>query len=160
MNDYNWVEDLARSEREKEHTGIVEHNGHLNREQMLRKGAEEMLMKIHRRILHYSEMFNTLRGSSSNSIKVYKITNTPADFMMFRNSLKVIFSNRDSGDIYITFSPYSGGLYSKKSTEDVDKLEAHLGPFNNVYWTFMGHKVDADEIIRHYFTEFISGSQS
>ena len=84
--------------------------------------------------------------------------------MVFRNSLKLIFSNPRQGVCHIRFTSLAGGAYTRmlqtknEDPIDGDVLEAQIGPFNEVYWTYRGQRISADFLVKHYLTEFIKNS--
>jgi hypothetical protein len=81
--------------------------------------------------------------------------------MLFRNSLRMIFSRKANELISIAFLSNGKDLYSPRlNNEDSipgmgHEIRAHIGPFNNITWRFKGEVFDIDALIRHYLSEFI-----
>ena len=109
-------------------------------------------------IINFGEHINPL-----SQIKIFKISNTVNDFMLFRNSLRLIFNRRANDLITIGFIASNGELLSARMStgnnhESVHEIKAHLGPFNNITWRFHGETVATKALVRHYLSEFIKNS--
>ena len=97
----------------------------------------------------YVAKFNEYRGSkhSGSQIKIFKISNTVNDFMLFRNSLRLIFNRKAYDLITITLGD-----------KEPEKIMAHIGPFNNISWKYQGEDIDIRALTRHYLSQFIVSS--
>jgi hypothetical protein len=162
-----WIESLALDEVNMEETGIVNFSEHLDPMHMLESSSIEFMEKLKDRFEIYLTKFNELRSESSDqtrNIKIFKISNTINDFMLFRNSLKLVIARRSADVISLGFLSNSGGLfaarlnYQPNSAQKIHEIKAHVGPFNNIHWKFNGENVDIDSLARHYLTEFIKHS--
>ena len=162
-----WIESLALDEVNMEETGIVNFSEHLDPMHMLESSSIEFMEKLKDRFEVYLSKFNELRSESSDqtrNIKIFKISNTINDFMLFRNSLKLVIARRSADVISLGFLSNSGGLfaarlnYQPNSTQKIHEIKAHVGPFNNIHWKFNGENVEIDSLVRHYLTEFIKHS--
>jgi hypothetical protein len=116
--------------------------------------------------------------NTRQTIKVYGISNTKADFLLFRNSLKLVITFSKPGQIEISFHSISGGLFAPHKmpeknkrlgiprppgeieVESGDFVDIELGPFNEALWNFKGHQVTPTAVVRFYLTEFIKNSAS
>ena len=99
VNDYqnvSWIESLALEEVNMEESGIIRFNEHLNTQQLLEESSLNFVNKLKDRFEFYVSLFNQYRGSggAQRSIKVFRISNTVNDFILFRNSLKLIIARR------------------------------------------------------------------
>jgi hypothetical protein len=110
--------------------------------------------------------FNQLKGSSVGRIKIYGISNTHADFMLFRNGFKLIFSLKEPGVIGIRFH-YVGATFAhvaaasdngQKVPADEDLLFARWGAFGDLLWTYQDLPIKMDFLVRYYMTRFIRES--
>jgi hypothetical protein len=85
--------------------------------------------------------------------------------MLFRNQIKLIFSNSAHGVIQISFAQHMRGLNVDGTTQNTpspsalgngqgQELLAQVGPFRDVFWTFQGEKVTPEQVSKFYFAEF------
>ena len=162
-----WIENLAIEELNMEETGIVNFSEHLDPMHMLEASSIEFMEKLKERFDVYLTKFNELRANQDDktrTIKLFKISNTINDFMLFRNSLKLVVARRSSDVISLGFLSNSGGLFAARlnyqadASQKIHEVKAHVGPFNNIQWKFNGENVDIDSLVRHYLTEFIKHS--
>lgn len=161
-----WIENLAIEEINMDETGIINLDSHLDPRLFLEEASVDLMNDIRERFEVYVEKFNEYRGVESQAtIKIFKISNTINDFMLFRNSLRLIFSRRSDDVIQVRFMANGKDLYSARSrknestfSNDVHEIKAHIGPFNNISWLFQGEKIELDPLVRHYLSEFIKNS--
>ncbi len=162
-----WIENLAIDEINMEESGIINFSEHLDPVHMLESSSIEFMEKLKDRFEIYTAKFNELRSQqddNSKSIKMFKISNTINDFMLFRNSLKLVIARRSADVISLGFLSNSGGLfaarlnYQPNSSKKIHEIKAHVGAFNDIKWKFNGENVDIDSLVRHYLTEFIKHS--
>lgn len=161
-----WIENLALEEINMEESGIINVNEHLNPMHMLEEASIEFMENIRELFEIYATKFNEYRSGRDQSrcIKIFKISNTVNDFMLFRNSLKLVVARRIADVITIGFLSNSGGLFAARlnfeagSTNQIHEIKANVGPFNNISWKFQGENVNLDALVKHYLTEFIKHS--
>lgn len=161
----SWIENLALDEINTEESGVINFNEHLNPERLLQESSINIMEDIKERFEIFLTKFNELRGMNDQSrhIKIFKISNTINDFMLFRNALKLVVARRSADVITIGFLSNSGGLFSARLNtsapeEKLHEIRAHVGAFNNISWRFQGEPVDLDALVKHYLTEFIKHS--
>jgi hypothetical protein len=94
---YEWIESLALEEINMDESGIVNINGHLNPALLLEESSIQFMNDLRDRFEAYITKFNEYRGrnNSQSSIKMFKISNTVNDFMLFRNSLRLILVRKE-----------------------------------------------------------------
>jgi hypothetical protein len=164
---YGWVESLALDEINMDESGIVNINGHLNPTLLLEEASIQLMNDLRDRAEAYLTKFNEYRGrnNSSAAIKFFKISNTVNDFMLFRNSLRLIFARKSNDLISIGFLANGKDIYGARlsfndqfGSATIHEIRAHLGAFNKITWRFNNEPVDFDALIRHYLTEFIINS--
>lgn len=162
----HWIEALALDEINMEESGIINFNEHLNPARLLEESSIEFMEMLRERFEIYTTKFNELRAqiNTSRTIKIFKISNTVNDFMLFRNSLKLVVARRSEDVITIGFLSNAGGAFSARLNFQADaqsrlhEITANVGPFNNISWRFQGESVDIDALVKHYLTEFIKHS--
>jgi hypothetical protein len=164
---YGWVESLALDEINMDESGIVNINGHLNPSLLLEEASIQLMNDLRDRSEAYLTKFNEYRGrnNSSSTIKFFKISNTVNDFMLFRNSLRLIFARKTNDVISIGFLANGKDIYGARlsfndqfGSTNIHEIRAHLGAFNKITWRFNNEPVDLDALVRHYLTEFIINS--
>lgn len=162
----DWIENLALDELNMDESGIVHFDDHLNIDQILEESSLLLMNQIRDLIEVYTTRFNEYRGKNAQGlqIKIFKISNTVNDFMLFRNSLKLIFARKANDMITIGFLSNTGGLYAARlnnsgpTLNKAHEIRAHIGPFNKITWRFQGEVLDLDSMARHYLTEFVKNS--
>jgi hypothetical protein len=162
-----WIENLALDEINMEESGVINFSEHLDPMHLLETSSIEFMEKLKENFEIFTAKFNELRSNAvdqTKSIKMFKISNTVNDFMLFRNSLKLVVARRSADVISIGFLSNSGGLfaarmnYESSSSQKIHEIKAHVGPFNDIHWKFNGENVDIESLVRHYLTEFIKHS--
>lgn len=164
---YEWIEGLALDEINMDESGIVNINGHLNPELLLEEASIIFMNDLRDRFEAYTTRFNEQRARklSNSAIKLFKISNTVNDFMLFRNSLRLIFARKSYDVISIGFLANGKDIYGARlsfndqfGSTNIHEVRSHLGPFNKITWRFNNEVVDVDALVRHYLTEFIVNS--
>ncbi len=112
--------------------------------------------------------FNQLKASTVGRIKIYGISNTQADFMLFRNGFKLIFSLKEPGVLGIRFHYVGAGFHApvpgvseagtKVAHEPEDILMARWGAFGDLVWTYQEQAVKTDYLVKYYVSRFIRES--
>jgi hypothetical protein len=106
--------------------------------------------------------FNQLKGSSIGTLKLYGISKTEVDFMLFRNGFKLIFSVKRPGIIGIKFNSIGNPIFSNANSRDADdgsdNLRARWRAFGELEWTYDDKKINLDYLVRYYMTRFVKES--
>ena len=152
-----WIEKLVKQELQVEESGEVDLYNKDDEKQVLDEATLQFLYDLRKEFTACINSFNTYRGEARNSIKIYGIQGTQADFLVFRNSLKLIVTKERPGTIAFSFASLRGGLKSAKD-EDSDYIELTLGHFNDGVWKFKGQSINSQSLVRYYLTEFIRNS--
>lgn len=159
-----WIENLALEELNMEESGVIHFSDHLSPEFHLEESSIQFVEQLKEHFETFIVKFNLYRGNQQGLIKVFKISNTVNDFMLFRNSLKLIVTRKSNDLISIYLMSNTGGTYaprisSQKSTPLTGHdIKAHVGPFNDITWRFNGEMINIHSLVRHYLTEFIRQS--
>lgn len=166
-NSTSWIENLALEELNMDESGVINFNHHLDPTQLLEESSIEFMDQLREKVELFTHKFNQYRGgiNSSAQIKIFKISNTVNDFMVFRNSLRLIFARKAHDLISIGFLSTSGNLMAPRLNakeapmqNTTHEVKANLGPFNNITWRFMGEPIEINSLVRHYISEFIAAS--
>ncbi|MCY4523180.1 MAG: hypothetical protein OXB84_00435 [Halobacteriovoraceae bacterium] len=166
-NHASWIESLALEEINMEESGVVNINEHLNANAILEQSSIGFMNQLRDSFEVYISKFNEYRGRGGAQIKIFKISNTINDFMLFRNSLRLIIARKSSDIVSIGFLSGGKEVFSARTMEEEKRvttttrthdIEAHIGPFHNVSWRFNGEPVDVNSLVRYYLSEFIRNS--
>lgn len=163
MNSMDWIKELVQSEKKMEESGVIDFSTSFDSDSLLKSSTLDYIKDIKTSFIEASSAFNELKGTTLGNIKVYAISKTVADFMLFRNGYKLIFAIEAPGKISIQFSHIGnsfipGQTSSEAPSPNRDSLVASWGPFGEIFWTFKGKKVQLDYLIRYYLTRFIKES--
>ncbi len=165
--DTSWIESLALDELNMEESGVVNINAHLNPNLMLEESSIQFMNLLKDKFEVLVGHFNKYRTHQNShfSIKMFKISNTVNDFMLFRNSLRLVFARKSLDTISIGFIANGKDVFAarlnmndKTSSHSLHELKAHVGSFGKISWRFNNEPVDTDALVRHYLTEFIVNS--
>jgi len=171
MDKLTWIKDLVRAEQKMEESGVVDFSVGFDTQQILFTESISFLNTIKTAFVESASSFNQLKGSTVGRIKIYGISNTHADFMLFRNGFKLIFALKEPGVIGIRFHYVGAGLMQlpaqmssatlaegvKVPTEE-DMLTARWAAFGDLAWTYQEQPVKVDYLVRYYMTRFIRES--
>jgi len=161
MLNFEWIEKLAKEEISTESTGEYDLYGALDQKKLLETHTIDFLREIKLIAQDLANRFNGYRGDRQ-SIKIFQISGTVSDFMVFRNHLKLVFSAGEPGNIKVSFIAVRGGMYeeeiSKQKEKHADNLIATIGAFNDAIWHFKSHIITTQSLMRYYMTEFIKNS--
>lgn len=162
-----WIKDLVRAEDQMEESGMIDLSMGLDNERTLLNETLRFLHEMKNQIIEAATAFNELKTSPLGRIKIYGIAKTQADFMLFRNGFKMIFSVKEPGAISIRFN-FMGPSYIPQSIPTAAQsnavaLEEHIiqarkGAFHELIWTFQDQQVQMGSLVRYHLTLFIRES--
>jgi len=173
---YEWIHDLIKTEEQIEESGLVDMGSSaIDPERALIGAALTFLSELKKEFHEALEIFNDLKHHTSSKIKLYGIAKTPADFMLFRNGLKLIFSLKQPGVISIRTHFMNPGIPAVASMSLIGNsvpqpisssqyrseealLEMKWGVFEEVIWTYKNQPIKKESVVKHYLTQFIRDS--
>lgn len=169
MDQISWIRELVKAEEQMEETGVVDLSVGIDSEKALVNESVRYLTNLKNKFIEASVAFNELKASALGRLKIYGIAKTPADFMLFRNGYKMIFSLSAPGEISIRFNFLGPGghiptqIPTASSSTASSLLEEHLlkaqiGAFGDLKWTFRDQTIDLEHVIRYHMTLFIKES--
>jgi hypothetical protein len=160
--DAHWLKRLVENESELLRTGSGDFVSHQDHRKVVEEATLEFMALLKEEFLECVDLFNSYRGGSHlpNSVKIFNISNTQADFIIFRNTLKLVISNPALGVINFSFVNRANTFTKApvKSKKEGYDLIAQLYPFNDLAWTFHGERVNIEAVVRYLFTEFVKSS--
>jgi hypothetical protein len=161
-----WIHELARAEVHPDAERLLMLGGSFDPQQRVEESTIDFLAELREQFNEYARVFNGYSegGARFQEIKVYSVAQTAADFMVFRNQIKLVVSNAAHGVIQISFAQHVRGTLNvdgQMISQNISPGGAHaqdllaqVGPFRDVHWTFQGEKVTPDQVARFYFAEF------
>lgn len=160
-----WIRELVSADEQLEKSVMIDMNLGLDTQRILVNESIQFLLRIKNEFAEAAAGFNELKPSVLGRIKVYGIAKTHADFMLFRNGYKMIFSIKSAGVISIRFHfvgnmaiPQPQAQEQVTIVMDEELIEAKWGAFEEVLWTYKSQPFKAAYLIRHYLTIFIKDS--
>jgi hypothetical protein len=169
-----WIHELARGETHPEMDRLLQAHGS-DPQQLVEESTIQFLSEMRESFNEYAKVFNVYSeaGTKFQEIKIYNLAGTAADFMVFRNQIKLTVSNSAHGVIQAQFSQHVRGALavdgqvhgqngaSLNGTTDGrgGELQAQVGPFRDVYWTFQDQRVSPEQVAKFYFTEFVRATR-
>lgn len=160
--EHDWIKKLVRNEAELLRTGTADFFSHQDQRKVVGQATIEFMQQLKAETIRCVDLFNAYRGGAhtQNAVKVFHVADTVADFIVFRNGLKLAVTNKAFGIINFSFISRKNPFQKTKikSKNEGYELIAQLFPFNELAWTFHGERVQAKTVIRYMITEFIKSS--
>ena len=169
MSSINWIKDLVKAEQRMEETGVIDISGAFDVEEALTKETHLFMYELKNGFVESANAFNELKSSALGRVKIYGIAQTQSDFMLFRNSFKMIFSMKAPGVVSIRFNfmsanhiPHPNVIQTASATPttlmDEHIIDARWGAFGELFWTYKNVPVKEEYIVKHHMTLFIKES--
>ncbi|MCM2276894.1 MAG: hypothetical protein NDJ89_02310 [Oligoflexia bacterium] len=171
-----WIHELARAEIHPDAEKLLQLGASWDPQQLVEESTIGFLTALREQFTEYARIFNAYaeNGTRFQEAKVYSIAQTAADFMVFRNQIKLVIANTAHGVIQVSFAqhvrgtlavdgqihgygPGQGQVGAQPGAPAVSQsqdLLAQIGPFRDVFWTFQGEKVNPEQVAKYYFAEF------
>jgi hypothetical protein len=109
------------------------------------------------------QLFNARVNQPGLQIKLLRIGDQLEGFSVFRNKMKLLLTRPQAGIVQLQCDKLildENSRPSKTSVMFSGLIEAKFGTFNDVEWYFLGSRVTAEQVARHYLTEFIQVSRA
>lgn len=157
-----WIKELVLAEQKMEDSGLIDLSS-ADQDHILDEQTVDYLRDIKTAFIEAASAFNQMKGTSLGTAKIYGISNTKADFMLFRNGFKLIFSMRRPGEIEVYHSLIGSHFLANpvgesENISEKDVLKAQWGAFADLNWFYKNMPVRIDFLVRHYFSRFIRES--
>ncbi len=170
-----WINELARAEVHPDAEKLLQLGRAFDPQQLVEESTIDFLMELREHFNEFARLFNGYSESGARyaDVKIYSIAQTAADFMMFRNQIKLCVANAAHGVIQFAFAQHvrqtvavdgqqlqgTQSLGSQGQAGQTQDIMAQVGPFRDVYWTFQGEKVTPDQVAKFYFAEFVRATR-
>lgn len=164
-----WIHELARAEIHPDAERLLQLGSSFDPQQLVEESTIDFLGELREHFTEYSRIFNAFaeNGAKFQEVKVYSVAQTAADFMVFRNQVKLVISNATHGVIQVSFAQHVRGTINVDGQMIQGQIQgqtqggvtsqdllAQVGPFRDVFWTFQGEKVTPEQVAKFYFAEF------
>lgn len=162
MEKLNWIKELVLAEQQMEEAGVVDMEAGFDPHRQVEEATIDFVGDLKAAFVEAAAAFNQLKGSAQGQVRIYGISKTKADFMLFRNGYKLIFSLRQPGVVTVSHSTagatYVPGTTRTEDTSPADYLKATWGAFGQLIWTYNDHAINVDYLVRYYMSRFIKDS--
>lgn len=166
-NQSGWVHDLARAENHPDAERLLGLGSSLDPHQIVEEDTVRFLSELREKFAEFSRIFNSYSeaGVRFQDVKIYAISQTAADFMLYRSQIKLVVSNSAHGVISLSFASHSrgpmsfDGAHPEAAAPRAQELLAQIGPFRDVKWTFQGEEIRPEQIAKFYFAEFVRSTR-
>jgi len=158
----SWIKELVLAEQQMEEAGVVEMEAGFDPTRQLEEETQEFITDLKAAFIETASAFNQLKGSTHGHLRIYGISKTKSDFMLFRNGYKLIFSVRAPGTVHVTYTAagahYVPGTVKPEDTGPTDILQATWAAFGQLTWTYNNHPINEDYLVRYYVSRFVKDS--
>lgn len=159
----SWIKELVLAEQQMEEAGVVDMEAGFDPARQVEEATVDFINDLKAGFVEAASAFNQLKGSTLGHIRIYGISKTKADFMLFRNGYKLIFSMRQPGLITVSYSSavahyVPGQAKPEDGQSAADMLRATWGAFGQLIWTYNDHEIKIDYLIRYYMSRFVKDS--
>ena len=158
ISHHGWIHEIAKIETSPEAEALFKMTQGVGPEQAIEESTVDFLTELRADFQEYVRIFNSLSDGDKKfaEIKIFNLTQGAADFMLYRNGIKLIVANTTHGVIQFAYDRHAGaGAASTGSTvPQADEILAQTGPFGTVSWTYRSEKVECEQVSKHFFTDF------
>jgi len=162
MGRLDWIKELVHAEQQMEEAGVVDMTAGFDPNREMEEATVDFLMDLKLAFVEVTSAFNQMKTSGLGHIKIYGISKTKADFMLFRNGYKLIFSMARPGEIRIFQTATNPQFYFQAASEEAgietQVLSAEWGAFGQMTWTYKGQPINLDYLVRYYVSRFVKDS--
>jgi hypothetical protein len=154
-----WIESLAEQElsiRSGERASI---DLLATKDEVLSVETTSFLRELNQQFDYLVRLFDLRVNQDALKIKILKNEDILEGFTLLRNELRLLVTKPRLGVVQITCDKRLTGD-SRPSVMFSGVVEAKFGIFHDVEWLFLGSQVTAEQVARHYLTEFIQVSRS
>jgi hypothetical protein len=159
-----WIHDLTRVEISPEAEALYQLNRSAAPEQAIEESTVDYLTDLRAYFQEYVRAFNSFSdaGKKFSEIKIFNLTQGAADFMLYRNGIKLIIANTAHGVIQFSYDQHANASVSTKVDfliPQPEEILAQMGAFGAIRWTYRSESVESDQVAKHFFSEFVRTSR-
>lgn len=166
-----WIRELIQAEEQFDQAGVVDFSVGLDPQRLMAQESLQFLSQMKAQFIDCAATFNDMKSTALGRIKIYGIARTVADFMLFRNGYKMIFSLKEPGLVSIRFN-FVGAQYIPSAIPSINTssaaqtlneeviLQAKTGPFGEIQWTHNGQVINLNSLVKYHMALFIRESRA
>ena len=163
MEKLSWIKELVVAEQQMEDAGVVDMEAGFDPNRQVDEATYDFITDLKAIFVEAAAAFPQLPASTLGQIRIYGISKTKADFMLFRNGYKLIFTVRQPGTIVVSYSSavaqyVPGSPVKPDEGKAADLLRASWGAFGQLIWTYNDHSINMDYLVRYYMSRFVKDS--
>ena len=155
---HGWIHELARAEASPEADALYQLNQASAPQQAIEESTVDFLTDLRAYFQEYVRLFNSISdaGKKFSEIKIFNLTQGAADFMLYRNGIKLIIANTTHGVIQASYDKHmiAGAAPADMTIPRAEDLLAQLGAFGSVHWSYRSERVESEAVAKHFFGEF------
>jgi hypothetical protein len=153
-----WIYELARAEASPEADALYRLQQNTAPQQAVEESTVDFLTDLRAYFQEYVRIFNAQSeaGKKFPEIKIFNLTQGAADFMLYRNGIKLIIANTTHGVIQISYDKHliAGAVPTELTVPQAEELLAQFGAFGVVHWMYRSEKVASEQVAKYFFSEF------
>ena len=157
----HWIESLAEQELKVSAGERVGIDLGATRDEVLSVETATFVRELHSHMDYLVTVFNARVSDSALQIRVLKGGDGLEGFSLSRNHIRLTITRLRAGVVQILcdkrLPPEMNG--GRPTVMSSGALEARFATFDDVEWEFLGSPVNAEQVARHYLTEFIQTSR-
>ena len=158
-----WIENLAEQELLIKAGEKVSIDICTTKDEVLTVESATFVRDLFYHFEYLVQLFNARVNQPSLQIKLMRLGEQVDGFSLFRNKMKLVLSRPQPGVVQLQCDKLlldENSRPSKTSMMFSGLIEAKFGTFNDVEWYFLGSRITAEQVARHYLTEFIQVSRA
>lgn len=157
-----WIENLAEQELlinagERASIDIL-----TTKEEVLTVETATFVRDLYYHFEYLIQLFNLRVSHPSLQIKLVRNSENLDGFTLSRNGMRLSLTKSQPGVVQLQCDKLIREEQSrsvKTSMMFSGLIEANFGTFHDVEWNFLGSRIAAEQVARHYLTEFIQVSR-
>jgi len=157
-----WIENLADQELQIS-AGQKNSIDILNtKEEVLNVETATFVRDLYFHVEYLAELFNVKVSNEILQLRLSRTSEQAEGFCVSRNGMRLTLTKSQPGIIQLQCDKLIREEDSRSVKSSVmfsGLIESDFGPFHDVQWTFLGSPVTAEQVARHYLTEFIQVSR-
>lgn len=156
-----WIENLAEQEGQISSGRRSSVDLSSTKQSLIEGETFSFLQQLHSGIDYLISVFNSRVPDAGSELRM-QASSEVQGFTIARNGVRLTVVPQRPGCIQIACEKAAGqsrGGDGRSYLLFSSAVEAHFGSFNEVEWTSLGSVVNAEQVVRHYLTEFIQVSR-
>ena len=157
-----WIENLAEQELSIRAGERASHDISLTKEEVLSVETVSFIRELFHHFEYMVRLFNLRVNQPTLQFKLLRNGERLDGFSIVRNGMKLVLNRTQTGLVQIQCDKLiarEGFAGTRSSVMFTGIVEARFGTFDDVEWHFLGNTVSAEQVARHYLTEFIQISR-